>query len=107
MEDNKPVIVMATVTINEHEPMALAEYLSATQPLLDRAGAKIIDRFRFVNSIVGKEIAQTAIFVEYPSKAALDSVFQSSEYSLIKEKRDRAFTHYSVALVCSDLAMNN
>ncbi|GAA6207899.1 hypothetical protein NBRC116601_11920 [Cognatishimia sp. WU-CL00825] len=92
------VTVVAMTSINEEEPMALAEYLRVTGPLLERAGAKIVKRFTVNEVVVGHRPAKTVFIVEYPDKAAVDSVFGSAEYQSIREIRDLAFTTYNVTV---------
>ena len=93
------VKVMALVTLNEDKPRALAKYLELTEPVLERAGARIVERFT-VEGIIGQEPARTVIIVEYPDRAAVDAVFQSPEYAEAKQYRDIAFSSYSVNMLC-------
>jgi uncharacterized protein (DUF1330 family) len=93
------VQVIAFVTVNEAEPQALAAYLEATGPLLARAGAEIVQRFALSEMLVGRGPAQSVIIVDYPSRAAVDQVFQSPEYAAIVPIRERAFLHYHIAVV--------
>ncbi len=97
------VKVLALVTINDSHPMALAKYLEVTEPLLASAGAKIEKRFVINEAIVGGRPARSAIIVDYPSRAAVDAVFQSEEYKSIIPIRDVAFLDYTVTVV-SDAA---
>ena len=92
------VRVLAVVTINEDEPRALGKYLELTEPVLERAGARIVERYK-IEGIVDQEPARTVIIVEYPDKAAIDAVFQSPEYEEAKQYRDVAFLSYSVNLL--------
>lgn len=97
--DPQPVTVMALVTIAEDEPMALAEYLRVTGPLLERAGARIVNRFAINEMVVGAAPAQSVLMVRYPSRAAVDMVFDSPEYKSIIPVRDRAFLTYKISIV--------
>lgn len=94
-----PVTVLAFVTLNEDRPQALAQYFAVTDPLLKRAGARIVRRFEVAEAIVGTRPSKTVIIVEYPDRAALDSVFQSPEYAAVVPIRDRAFRDYQVTVV--------
>lgn len=95
----KPVTVIALLTIAEDAPMALAEYLNVTGPLLQRAGAKITKRFQIREMVVGGAPAQSVVIVKYPSRAAVDMVFNSPEYHSIIPVRDKAFLTYQVSIV--------
>ena len=95
----KPVTVIALLTIAENAPMALAEYLRVTAPLLERAGARITKRFQISEMVAGTAPAQSVLMVEYPSRAAVDQVFNSPEYKSIIPIRDKAFLTYQVSIV--------
>jgi uncharacterized protein (DUF1330 family) len=98
MGETMSVKVIALVTINENEPMALASYLAATGPLLEAVGAKIISRFEVQEAIVGNKPAQSVMIVEYPNRQAVDAVFGSQIYQDIVPIRDRAFLTYTVSV---------
>lgn len=93
------VLVLAFVTVVEDAPDALAGYFKVTDPLLKRAGAKIVRRFSISDVILGRSPATTVVMVEYPSREAVDSVFGSPEYASISEVRDRAFSSYAITIV--------
>jgi uncharacterized protein (DUF1330 family) len=99
------VIVLGFVTIAEDAPEALAAYLEATGPLLQRVGARIVKRFAISEVVAGKSAAphhapsRTVIMVEYPNREAVDLVFGSAEYAAIRPIRDRAFLDYTITVV--------
>ncbi|WP_425655739.1 DUF1330 domain-containing protein [Roseobacter sp. EG26] len=94
-----PVKVLALVTINEHQPRALASYLKATGPLLEAVGAKIVQRFTVSEAVVGKKPAQSVMIVDYPNREAVGLVFGSQIYQDIIPIRDTAFIDYHVSVV--------
>lgn len=96
------VTVVAMVSINDDEPLALAEYFRVTGPLLERAGATIKKTFNINEVVVGHRPAKKVFVVEYPDKAAVDMVFQSQEYKNVIPSRDLAFSHYSVSIAADD-----
>lgn len=93
------VTVLAFVTIAEDAPDALAAYFRITDPLLKRAGARIVKRFSIHDVVVGKRPAQTVVMVEYPSREAVDMVFGSPEYASVIKYRDRAFLDYAITII--------
>lgn len=97
-----PVTVMAMVTFNDDEPLALAEYLRVTGPLLERAGAKITKTFDINEVVVGHRPAKKVFIVEYPDKASVDQVFQSAEYQAVIPSRDLAFSDYSITITADE-----
>ncbi|WP_372887701.1 DUF1330 domain-containing protein [Shimia sp.] len=96
------VRVIAFVTIDEQQPQALARYLEATGPLLDSAGARIVQRFVLNEAVVGQRPAQSVIIVDYPDRAAVDRVFASQAYRDIIPFRDMAFRDYHVTVVAGE-----
>ena len=96
------VRVVALVTVNDDAPMSLGKYFEATAPLMEKVGARIVERFNVDRSIVGAVPAQTVLVVEYPDMKAVQDVFESKEYREVTEYRDRAFSTYSVSIVSND-----
>lgn len=93
------VKVIALVTINENNAYELAKYLELTEPVLERVGAKIVERYMLDQTVVGDRPAKTIIVVDYPSRAAIDKVFSSPEYQKATRFRDAAFSTYSVNIL--------
>ena len=93
------VTVLAFVTIAEDAPEALAAYFEVTDPLLKRAGARIVKRFSIKDVVVGGCPAETVVIVEYPTRDAVDMVFGSPEYAAVTKIRDRAFDKYAITVV--------
>lgn len=96
------VTVVAMTSINDDEPLALAEYFRVTGPLLERAGAKIKKSFHINEVVVGHRPAKTVFIVEYPDKAAVDMVFGSQEYQDVIPSRDLAISEYNVTIAADD-----
>lgn len=94
-----PVKVIAFTTVNPNEPEALAAYLGTTGPLLDGAGARIVERYEVVETVMGEPMPRAVTIVEYPSREAIDQVFQSSEYLWLGDIRRRAFAHYQISII--------
>lgn len=101
------VTVLAFVTIAEDAPEALAAYFRVTEPLLQRAGARIVKRFAINEVLLGKTaagaplrpVSRTVVMVDYPSREAVDMVFGSAEYAAVIPIRDRAFLDYTITIV--------
>lgn len=94
-----PVTIIALVTVNEDEPMALAKYFEVTNPLLEKAQAKIIQRFEVKTALAGSKPSKSVVIVEYPNHDAVSHVFDSEEYKNVIEYRDKAFSTYQVSIV--------
>lgn len=93
------VLVLALTTVNQNETEALVAYLGVTGPLLEKAGARIIQRYEVVETVIGEPTAKYVTLVEYPNREAVISLFESTEYSTIKAIRERAFDHYEIRII--------
>lgn len=93
------VIVFALTTVNPDDLEALSMYLGTTRPLLEEAGAEIIQGYEISDTIVGEKLPEMATIVRYPDREAVDKVFQSAEYHALKEIRQRAFLSYQIGIV--------
>lgn len=92
------VTVIALFSINESEPQVLGEYLRITTPLMDRAKARIVKRFKLCRACIGKRHAEMAVIVEFPDREAVDMVFKSDDYCKAAPFRDRAFLRYEILI---------
>jgi uncharacterized protein (DUF1330 family) len=92
-------MVIALVTVCDECPAELAAYFKATTPLLERVGARIVQRFAINEVVVGRRPARSVVLVEYPDRAAVDAVFESPEYKAIIPIRDLAFLDYHVSIL--------
>ncbi|MCT4557866.1 MAG: DUF1330 domain-containing protein [Pelagimonas sp.] len=93
------IFVIGCVTVNPAEPDAFQHYLDVTSPLLEKAGARVIQQFSLENALIGEKPAEMIMIVEYPDMAAVDGLFQSPEYQAVIPVRNRAFSTYSVSMV--------
>ena len=90
------VRIIAQTTLNTDEPEALDQYLSIAGPLVEKAGGVILNQFEVGESIVGETSVQYISIIEYPDQKAVDSVFQSEEYSALTDVRKKAFLTYRI-----------
>lgn len=93
------VLVLAFTTVNPNQPEALAAYLATTGPLLEEAQAEIIQRYQIDEEVIGSCAAKFVTMVRYPSRAAVDLVFQNAEYRALREIREQAFLDYQINIV--------
>ena len=93
------VRVVGLVTVNENAAAALAAYLEQVTPLLVRAGARIEQRFRVHEVVVGPAPATSVMILRFPDRSAVNSVFGSSAYKALTPLRDEAFSSYQVSII--------
>ncbi len=93
------VDILALTTPNPDDPEALVAYMATTQPLLERAGAEIIESREISKVVVRSPMPKIMTRVRYPSLDAVRDVFESAEYQTLKEVRERAFLDYQVSIL--------
>ncbi|WP_037254751.1 DUF1330 domain-containing protein [Roseobacter sp. SK209-2-6] len=93
------VLVFALTTPNPNDIEALNIYIGTTKPLLEEVGAEIIQGFEISQTIVGEALPDVVTIVRYPDRAAVDRVFESTEYHALRSIRERAFLKYQIGLV--------
>ncbi len=74
-------------------------YLGTTKPLLEEAGAEIIQGYEISETLIGQALPEMVTVVRYPDRDAVDKVFQSAEYHALRKIRERAFLNYQIGIV--------
>ena len=93
--------VQVIAMVEVRDPDLVAEYFKVTLPLMEQAGAKVVNQYAFGDPVVGESRGETIYVVEYPDFDAVDAVFQSPEYEAVKPIRDRGFSKYSVSFAAT------
>lgn len=93
------VRVFALTTLNPNQTEALSTYMATTSPLLEQAKARVVQTYTTASTMIGETVPNTITIVEYPDMDAVNSVFQSAEYGLLKEIRAQAFSNYQIAIL--------
>lgn len=93
------VLVFALTTVNPKNIEALNIYIGTTTPLLEEVGAEIIQGYEIQETLVGAEMAERVTIVRYPSREAIDRVFESAEYHALRHTREQAFLSYQIGIV--------
>lgn len=93
------VQLIASLTINEKEPEALQAYFETVNPLIEAMGGKVLQRIDVGDPVVGEAMPRLLMVVEYPSREAIQGVFESEAYKSIIPARKLAFSTYNICLV--------
>jgi uncharacterized protein (DUF1330 family) len=88
-------------SVNAGGESALNKYMSVVGPLMESAGAKVINRFELSTSIAGTNDFQFMTLVEYPDQASVSRVFDSDEYKSLKDLKKIAFSKYQVNVIAT------
>lgn len=96
------VQVMASLTVNPEEPEALEHYFEIASMLMQKVGAKIVQKIEFGAAVIGEKGAEMVMLVNYPSYQAIDMVFKSPEYQMLIPFRDKAFLKYNICIVSNN-----
>ena len=91
-----PVHVVALTTLNPNAERALETYLGVVGPLMESAGATVVSRYQFAESVAGANEFQFLTLVEYPDEASWRRVFDSDEYKSLEDVKALAFANYQV-----------
>ncbi len=93
------VLVFALTTVNPKNIESLNIYIGTTTPLLEEVGAEIIQGYEIEKTIVGDALPERVTIVRYPSREAVDRVFESAEYHALRYTREQAFLSYQIGIV--------
>lgn len=91
--------VVASLTINPEEPEALQAYFNVAQKLIDKVGARVVQKIELGDDVIGEKASELLMLVEYADQEAVNRVFQSDEYQSIIPEREKAFLKYNVCFV--------
>ena len=91
--------VVASLTINPDEPEAQHEYFTTAMQLIEKSGAKLVQKIELGQPVIGEQLSELLMLVEYANEDAVNSVFESDEYKAIIPARDKAFLKYNVCMV--------
>lgn len=91
--------VLAMTTLNPDETEAVKTYVSVSGSLLEKLGAKVISQRETLVTLAGEDAPQYVTLIEYPDRSAIEEVFESETYQMLKPVRDRAFKQYKVCIL--------
>ena len=91
--------VLAMTSLNPEGENALSMYLSVVGPLMQAAGAHIIERFEHSENIVGVSAFEYITLIEYPDEASIKMVFESEAYQSLDDIKKLAFSQYQVSVL--------
>lgn len=79
-------------SVNQAEKEALSAYLEGVAPLYKKVNANPVIKSKFSESFIGNEEASLVSVMEFPTRAAVDEVFNSNAYKALLPLREKAFT---------------
>ena len=91
--------VLAMTSVKPDGEKALETYLSVVGPLMENAGAKLINRYEVSENLSGTDLPQFVSIIEYPDADAIQMVFGHPDYIALKPVRDEAFDRYDVCVL--------
>ena len=93
------VQVVASLSINPDEPEAVDAYFGVAMPLIEKVGAKVLQKIEVGEAVIGEQPSELVMLVEYPDYESIERVFESIEYQAIIPTREKAFLKYNVRIV--------
>ena len=91
-----PVTIIALTSVRSGEEESLQRYLATVQPLMQSAGANILQWFEVVAPVAGEAAVQYVSVIEYPDEDAVRAVFDSEAYRSLDEVKKRTFSTYQI-----------
>ena len=91
--------VLAMTSLNPDGAEALDTYLRVVGPLMERAGATLVQRYAVAAPLSGGELPQFVSIMDYPDADAVAMVFQHPDYLALKPVIAQAFSRYDVCLL--------
>ena len=70
------VQVVASLSINPDEPEAVATYFGVAMPLIEKVGAKVLQKIEVGEPVVGEQPSELVMLVEYPSYEDVERVLE-------------------------------
>ncbi|NKX43417.1 DUF1330 domain-containing protein [Roseicyclus persicicus] len=91
--------VLAMTTLNPDGAAALDTYLRVVGPLMERAGATLVQRYAVAAPLSGGGFPQFVSIMEYPDADAVARVFDHPDYLALKPVIATAFSRYDVCVL--------
>jgi uncharacterized protein (DUF1330 family) len=76
----------------------MKEYQGIAGPLLLQEGGEIILRNKVTKVIAGESQTQMIILAQYPTREAIERIFNSDEYKTIIPLRDKGFSQIDILI---------
>ncbi len=83
-------------TLNSKEQVAYEHYVSSTGPIFKKFEGKLLEKYKISKTIVGNQITQFVVVMEFPNDEAIKNVFECEEYKVLLPYREKAFVNLSV-----------
>ncbi len=92
---NDACSLIATAIPNPDNMAEMKTYLEKASPLLAGLGGEPPNRMK-VSDVIAGDAAALVMVMNFPSRAALVSVFESAEYQALIPGRDRGFKSFNL-----------
>jgi len=89
-DSKTPVVMLNLLKFNEGGAARYAEYGVAVAPLLAKVGGRVRFQGAAAELVIGDEVWDLVLLVEYPSRSAFISMVTSLDYQKIVHLRDEA-----------------
>ncbi|MCE7996832.1 MAG: DUF1330 domain-containing protein [Roseivirga sp.] len=96
MEQNTKTTLIVTSTINPAEMESLQAYVQKVMPMLLELGGKVIKRTKITDVYFGEKPAELLLVMDFPSKEALQAMFDSEAYQAVIPLRNKGFSKVDI-----------
>ena len=94
--DEKATLVVTAVP-NPNEMASVQEYLQGVLPLLMGAGGSVVRRLK-TSKVVNGRASGMALVMDFESRDAITTMFDSPEYVALVPVRDRGFAEMNILI---------
>jgi uncharacterized protein (DUF1330 family) len=94
----------AVAEIDVTDPGWVRDYVANVTPLVERHGGRYLARTPKVELLEGdRDLPQTFLIIEWPSKEAAESFYQSEEYRPYRERRQHGAENHFLLVAGEDV----
>lgn len=93
---SKKPLMIVNATPNPEEQEAYEYYVSNAGPLFKKFGGMPLAKYKISEAIVGTQMTQVVVVMQFPNDEAIKNVFDSEAYKALLPSRDKAFTALNV-----------
>ncbi|OZA13735.1 MAG: hypothetical protein B7Y02_05565 [Rhodobacterales bacterium 17-64-5] len=94
-----PTTPLALTSLRPGGEDALHRYLEVVSPLMQTAGARLINRYEVKRTLSGSDLPEVVSIIEYPDTEAVRRVFEAAEYLALAPVREAAFQRYDICVL--------
>ncbi len=101
MNERKPVL-MINATVNKEHMSELQGYLGSVMKIFGENGGKPVGRYKTAQSLAGDDSPEMVAVLEFPSRDAITTMVNGSEFQALGDLRARVFSKLNM-MICEGM----